>query len=50
MYLIEAPPGGACNEVCRDSVIGWKFACTSGRPVSFISTEGIMRESRDRTI
>lgn len=42
MSLIEPPPGGRCNEVCRGSVIGWKFACTSGRPVSFISTEGII--------
>lgn len=50
MYLIEPPPGGRCNEVCRGSVIGWKFACTSGRPVSFISTEGIIAQALVRSM
>lgn len=50
MYLIEPPPGGRCNEVCMGSVIGWKFACTSGRPVSFISTEGIIAEALVRSM
>lgn len=50
MYLIEPPPGGTCNEVCRGSVIGWKFACTSGRPVSFISTEGIIAQALVRSM
>lgn len=50
MYLIGPPPGGTCNEVCRGSVIGWKFACTSGRPVSFISTEGIIAQALVRSM
>lgn len=50
MYLIEPPPGGRCNEVCRGSVIGWKFVCTSGRPVSFISTEGIIAQALVRSM
>lgn len=50
MYLIEPPPGGICNEVCKGSVIGWKLACTSGRPVSFISTEGIIAQALVRSM
>lgn len=50
MSQIEPPPGGTCNEVCRGSVIGWKFACTSGRPVSFISTEGIIAQALVRSM
>lgn len=50
MSLIEPPPGGTCNEVCGGSVIGWKSACTSGRPVSFISTEGIIAQALVRSM